>query len=333
MYTDLAGISTELPPNAVGDAMTLRNIGRIILDESSSDESLTTALDEFSQLCSHIGGVDPDRSFDAWADDCFLDAGIALNPQAAAHCVSDYRRSIIFIRAVNAAIEHLLQRLPSRPVRVLYAGCGPYATLLLPVLHRYRPEQLDLTLLDIHQCSLDSVAELLATLGLGEYGIHLHVADACVYQHPDAPHLVIAETMQKSLEAEPQVAVTENLGRQLHPNGIFIPERIDVSLCLASTSQRYLDCITVKPVLSLTVDCDQLTAPVTVQIPALREGHTRQPVLSTRITVYPGYCLEAGEAEITLHRGCDDIVDLQSGDRYHIGYERGQYPRFQVVRA
>ena len=39
--------------------------------------------------------------------------------------------------------------------------------------------------------------------------------------------------MQKSLEQEPQFAVTANLAPQLQANGIFIPQKVEVALCLA----------------------------------------------------------------------------------------------------
>ena len=69
--------------------------------------------------------------------------------------------------------------------------------------------------------------------GLQAHHIRYLQDDACRYRHPGKPHVVIAETMQKSLEQEPQFAVTANLAPQLHAKGIFIPQKVEVSLCPA----------------------------------------------------------------------------------------------------
>ena len=116
--------------------MTLISIADAILDETSSQGQLRRALDEFIQLCADISGIAPDRSFDSDAGDVLLASGVAINPNAAAHCVNDYRRSVVFIRGVYAAIRLARRQFAPAPLRILYAGCGPYATLLLPLLTR-----------------------------------------------------------------------------------------------------------------------------------------------------------------------------------------------------
>ena len=178
---------------------------------------MRAALDEFLNICAQVSGVTPNRSFNAWADDSFLPSGVAINPQAAAHCVTDYRRSVVFMRGLFTGLQCCLARFPGRPLRVLYAGCGPYATLMLPLLPRFKPGQLDVTVLDIHQRSLDSVQNLLRHFDLLAHPVHAVRADASSYRHSQPLHLVVAETMQKSLEQEPQLAVTCNLAPQHEP--------------------------------------------------------------------------------------------------------------------
>jgi hypothetical protein len=343
--------------------MRLQAICDTILSESSSPQQLRDALDKFAQLCSGIGGVVPDPCFDAWAEDSMLDSGVAISPQAAAHCVRDYRRSVMYIRAVNAAIHAAKDRFPGEPVKILYAGCGPYATLLLPLLGTFEPGELDLCLLDLHQRSLDSVRRLVTYFGFGTQRITTVQADACHYQHAEPVHLIIAEIMQKSLEQEPQFEITANLAPQLCDCGIFIPEKIEVQLCLADVdsemelfkrrqeidSQALVNAGRRYPLATLMrlvpgraatqrreAVLNQGTSklelpPVTAQIPPLDNADGFEAVMFTRIQVYAEYRLRDYEAEITLPARCAELSPLSSGACFEIGYQLGSYPRFNIA--
>ncbi len=337
--------------------MNIDAIGNCILDESRSDGDLRSALDAFAALCAEVSDIHPDPGFSAWAGDTLLDTGVAINPHAAAHCVMDYQRSVTYIRGVYAALVELRQRFPGETIEVLYAGCGPYATLLLPLLARFQPGDLSVQMLDIHQRSLDSVHKLLTHMGFGHRAITTLQADACRYQHPGKLHLVIAETMQKSLEQEPQVAVTANLAPQLTPGGIFIPQAIEVSLWLTPSPIRQADDATAKQKLRQPMDpgyrlatvftllpsqianklntaqcdarsCPTVLDPVTVLIPPLASLKQLTPTLITQITVFEDFTLGNYESEITLPMPCHGLPDLTEGDQLRVSYQLGSYPRF-----
>ncbi len=342
-------------------SVTLNAICRCILDESSSPHELRQALDSFVRLCGSVSDIHPDPSFSAWSDDALLSDGVAINPGAAAHCAVDYRRSVTFIRGVHAAMNALRLRFPDQSLIVLYAGCGPFATLLLPLLGRFRPGELDVTLLDVHQRSLDSVEALLAHFGLGAHGVRIQRDDACRYRHDRKLHLVIAETMQKSLEQEPQVAVTANLAPQLLPGGVFIPQHIEIELGLvdledekrlASQSAEIASAVlarrrtlgtvfalcpeTIKRrvrdfgygTLSTLLDADTTT----IGIPTLPPTGPVDAVLFTRVQVYERHRLGDYESEITLPRKCHELSPLVDGQRYRVSYQTGGYPRFHFTR-
>ena len=84
--------------------MKLKDIADTLLDEASPSAQLQAALNAFVQQCSAVGGVIPDRDFDAWAGDSLLQDGVAISPEAAAHCVHDTQRTVVFIRAAFAAV-------------------------------------------------------------------------------------------------------------------------------------------------------------------------------------------------------------------------------------
>ena len=297
-------------------------------------------------LCSEITNIRPDPSFDAWAEDSLLDNGVAINPQAAAHCAVDYERSVVFIRGVYAAINALRLRFADTPLEILYAGCGPFATLLLPLLGKFSPGELNLYLLDFHQRSLDSVKLLLSHFGFCAHAVQTIKADACNYKHAGKLHMVIAETMQKSLEQEPQFAVTANLAPQLWAKGVFIPQRIDVALCLADLekdTRRY----PLATVCTLSPECafeqmqlaqtnsdkirPQLESTV-VEIPRMADIARFDAALFTRICVFEQYRLKDYDSQITLPQKCHELLPLAGGERYRVSYQLGGYPKFNFER-
>jgi hypothetical protein len=315
---------------------TLNTIARCILDQDSTDAQLRAALDAFLEACSEVSGVQPDRSFSAWADDSFLPSGVAINPQAAAHCVTDYRRSVVFMRGLFAALQSCLERYPDRPLHVLYAGCGPYATLMLPLLSYFKPGELQVSLLDIHLRSLDSVQTLLRHFDLLTHEVHTVQADASRYQHPHPLHLIVAETMQKSLEQEPQVAVTCNLAPQLCEEGLFLPQRIDVDLVVSGETGKTQDSghhHRVARVFSLDAMSPPDLAPRQVELPAMPAAGAYNASLLTHIKVFGDYRLSPGEAEITLPRPCPEIQPLRPGETFEIAFQTGSYPGFTFAHS
>ena len=342
--------------------MKLKNIADTLLDEASPPAQLQAALNAFVQLCSAVGGVIPDRSFDAWAGDSLLQDGVAISPEAAAHCVHDTQRSVVFIRAAFAAIKTAKKRFANGPIDILYAGCGPFATLLLPILGRFNPEELTVHLLDIHQPSLDSVDSLIRHCGLRGHRISYIQADACHYQHPSNPHVIIAETMQKSLEQESQFAVTDNLAPQLQANGIFIPEIVEVALCLAKLEDETaafkrgdaLDpsalmeagnrhplatvlCLTPEHAPRLRQQASPSNGslalnPIHVTIPTTVHLDDFDPLLFTRVQAFEQHQLLDYESEITLPLRCSELMPLRAGDRYRIRLQIGRYPKFSITQ-
>jgi hypothetical protein len=334
----------------------------IILDDGSSAAATHAALDALADILSATSGITPDRSFDGWREDTRLDSGVAINPQAAAFCIKDYHRSVMFMRGVCAALELLQASMRDQPVRVLYAGCGPFALLLLPLLGKLAPGRLEIHFLDIHQHSLDSVAHLLVQLSLDQHNVNFIQADACHYQHHEKLHLIIAETMQKALEQEPQFAVTANLAPQLCKGGVFIPQKISVELCLAQLEQEAdvfeatgsinpealvasgkrhvlskLIALTPESTATLTAQItkDQTCSSQdielgTARIPAVENLASFDAALFTRIHVFGDYRLQDYDSQISLPAKCYELAPLHAGDVYAVSYQLGSYPRFNL---
>lgn len=159
-------------------------------------------------------------------------AGLAVSIEHAAHCLKDIMRTTRFLRGIYQAINDRLS--DNGPVRVLYAGCGPYATLLTPLTSQFTSDQVQFTMMDINSESINSTQLLYEKLALTDYLEDCLVADAT---SPDLTlrgdyDIIISETMAQALKVECQVPLTRNMVKYLGLNGTFIPQMISVDAYL-----------------------------------------------------------------------------------------------------
>jgi hypothetical protein len=223
------------------NSRSLKSITDEFLAPRQNPRKLRTAAKELYSLLSSLTGID-DRSDNAddW-NETSLPGGRAISPRDAARCVLDYGRTSKFLKGTHAAIIEAQKRFPDTTIEILYAGCGPFAPLVIPLTSRFSSDEVQFTLLDLHQRSLDAAQEIFQKLGLTSFVRNYVQGDAASYEHDanQTIHIVLAEAMQAALEKEPQVAVTLNLAPQICPRGIFVPERITVDACLADLSQEF----------------------------------------------------------------------------------------------
>lgn len=176
-------------------------------------------------------GCLPDSPF---SRESLLPSGKAISPLSAARCLWEYRRTAVFLQAMDRALRQAFERFPGERIHIMEAGCGPLAPLTLPFALRYPPERLCITLLDVHRSSLDAARRLAEVLGVKRSLRACLEADATTLrlESEARPHIIACELLLRALKREPQVAATRNLAPQLRPGGIFLPERIDVQACL-----------------------------------------------------------------------------------------------------
>lgn len=280
--------------------------------------------------------------------DSRLDAGRALAPSHAARCVQDVLRTARLAQAVAAAIEQRLRQRPDRPVRLLYAGCGPLAPLaLLPALGA--GPRVRLVLIDIHQQSLDCARHLFTRCGLADRIERSWCADATRLRLPARlrPDIVIVEAMQRALDHEPQLAIVANLLRQCAADVILVPEQVRVAAWLANPEREIgIDAVPQRFELGTLLELSAATVPH--WSPCLEAGAETLPPLDLRVpdTAPPGLSLmlrtrvDAGprlsfadyESGLTYPRFEFALGAIQPGDRLRFQYRLGNDPGFTVRR-
>jgi hypothetical protein len=206
----------------------------------NDDDRSRTAVAVLERLFRDITGVREDTVDPRDHSASLLAAGSACSPLDAGRCLLDVWRTAIYLRGVHGAIKEAQLRFPKEVIHVLYAGCGPFAPLCLPLLPLLAGEAVHFTLLDVHARAVESVRAILAALRLDGVKVDCLVCDATQYRNPDQRplHVVVSETMQRALEKEPQVAILMNTAPQLTPGGLMVPETIAVDAVLTDMSQE-----------------------------------------------------------------------------------------------
>lgn len=208
----------------------LSTITKEIIDSKGVHENVNAV----KKLSTFYNQITADSSaFDLTPDnEKYIAGGQALSTYHAAVCTDDYLRTCYFLKGMYKAITKLQSDFPSRRIKVLYAGCGPFATLLLPLLPLLEKDTIEAILLDINSSSIGSVKKLISILHLEDHNITMVETDATTYQKPEGWEidLFVSETMHYGLTAEPQVAITKNFIPQLLPHTVFIPNQIHIDL-------------------------------------------------------------------------------------------------------
>ncbi|HEY2093161.1 MAG TPA: hypothetical protein VGJ81_14855 [Thermoanaerobaculia bacterium] len=218
-------------------------------------------------------------------------SGVAIGAEDAAACAKDARRTAVFLRGIRDAIGEAQRRFPGERLNVVYAGTGPLATLVIPLLPFLSPDAVRFAFLDVHAEAIEAVCENLTRFALAGFALELRVVDATTYRCAYPVHLAIAETMQRALTIEPQVAVMRNFGSQLVPGGILVPERIVLDLGVADPAALFTS-----PAVRLGT-ITELASETTFRLPSLPPHY--RAVCIAEIDVFGTHRLRAFESGLT----------------------------------
>ena len=322
----------------------LRRLISILLDTGKPAMTLRPEVLEMTEILSRSQGMpvaDPEE--DIASGETRTESGLAISPTMAMMCADDYVRTIQFLRGTHDAIVERRGCVRDRPVRVLYVGCGPYATLAVPLLSVLSADEARFTLLDLHPESIASARRIVAAFGFDESIASFEVMDAASYcvcaEAP--PDVILMEIMQACLEAEPQVAISRHLLAQA-PAAILVPEEVRVDLRLIDPSVEfdlgYGDAVKRERVQVGTAfvlnresvlswheaDGERLPGGE-VTIPRSFEAR-HQPMLFTEIRVHGEHVLGEYASGLTLPRALAVEGAIRPGSRVRFHYELGNAP-------
>lgn len=241
-------------------------------------------------------------------------AGMSIAPRWAASCLDDMMRTQKFILGIRDAIEERLKLNSGKPVVVLYAGTGPFATLLTPLITVFTPAQLQMVLVEINPVSVLYLKKTIQHFGMDEYVIDVVQADAVTWIiSPEMqPDIIVSETMNNALQKEPQVSIVANLLSQCNRKPVLIPELIKVDVCLiGDTTKCPQDIQHLKTLIELDAKMavlinqnpqgiPALSQGITVSIPELPNAKYNQLVLCTFIRVFGQHSLGLNESGLTI---------------------------------
>ncbi|HEX6124292.1 MAG TPA: hypothetical protein VFZ23_02865 [Pyrinomonadaceae bacterium] len=321
----------------------LRRITQTLLDPLRSASSLRTEVLQLRSIFERAGGFMTDADADIASGETITDGGVAISPAMAAMCLDDFTRTVQFLRGVFDAITELRHRITDRPVRVLYAGCGPFAPLVVPVMSVLPSEAAQFTLLDIHEQSIVSAERVVRHLGLGDRVQAFVVADATRYRidHHSQPDLMIVEMMRAVLESEPQVAVTGHLLSEA-PGAMIVPQEVKIDLVLVDPSREHSvnetaparDRVPLRTVFYLGRDDlgSGSEGSVTVRIPDFDPNRYRLTLFTT-VEVYGDHMLKDYDSGITCPKKLRMDGEIRSGDEIEFTYETGRRPKLVAKRV
>lgn len=332
----------------------LNRLSQIILDEQATFDSLQQACLDFLALGEAITAIGEQSPGAEQLASKILPQGRAICPLNAALCAREFARTTQFVRGVHAALLEARQRFPGQVIHTLYAGCGPYATLILPLLAVLPREAFRFTLVDVQPLALQSAQKLIGHFGfdgfIREYALFDASGTELAAMQPF--HVALTETLNQAMDKEPQLAVSANLAKYLEPGGILLPECITVKAALIDSRREMtlfpaehqgemqplprrrlelgtlmsLDLAELKP-LRLQEHQEHLP-PITLEWPDQSVRGDMRLGLLTHIRVFGPHCLGCYDCSLTIPKYLRLSEPAGQAANLEFRYRLGSYPGF-----
>ncbi|NHN24730.1 hypothetical protein FIA58_003490 [Flavobacterium jejuense] len=328
----------------------LQKIGKIFTNDNNDFLEHTEAINQYKSIVHELSSLDNNNENNK--QDLYFNNGKAIGTTWAAMCLNDILRTKIFIKSIFKAIASL-QKKGKKPIHILYAGTGPFATLLLPILATYSPQKVKVTLVEINKESFNNMQQIIKKLGFDGHVVNYENKDATTLKiSSKLPiDIIVSETLQCGLVREQQVPITINLLNQVPQNTILIPEMVALDVCLINYNafeNKTLEtiesdyCIVLDRLIEINNKSnDELHYSLndtTTQVLAEKEI-TIYPemvklyetlMLTTRITVFENEMIQFNESGLTTPIYLDRFSDLKEKKTFKIAYKVDAEPGYII---
>ena len=329
---------------------TVQQIGKTFTKDENDFTELTQAIKDYKNIVEALATININDECNK--EDIYLNNGKAIGTTWAAMCLDDTIRTKMFVKGVFKAID-FLQKKQQNPIHILYAGTGPYATLILPILASYSAHEVKVTLVEINKESFDNMKQVIEKLGLDQHVITFENEDATKLKiNPNFPvDIIVSETLQCGLVKEQQVPITINLLNQVAKNTILIPELLALDVCLINYKafeNRTLNtiesdyCIVLDKLIEINnssnEELDFAINNTTTQILAEKEitidpeivASYETLTLVTRIKVFEEEIINLNESGLTVPIFLDRYSDLKEKKTFKISYKVDAEPGYVI---
>ncbi|VXB70676.1 conserved hypothetical protein [Flavobacterium sp. 9AF] len=327
----------------------LKEIGKTFSKDEINFLEIKEAIDEFKKIVTEISNLDLE---DELHKQCiYLTNGKALGTTWAAMCLDDIIRTKMFIKGIFKAIKKLQKQ--NKPIHIVYAGTGPYATLLLPALATFSPEEIKVTLIEINTESFNYMKKIIEKLGFEKHVISFENEDATTIKikNPGNVDMIVSETLQCGLIKEQQIPITINLLKQVPKKTVLIPEMLALDVCLLNfekfksnslitnenTYGHFLGRLieinnTANEKYNLQSDAkeSQILENKQFQIPQEKKQDFDAVALITRITVFENEKINLNESGLTLPILLNKHKDLSQLNTFTLSYKIDKVPGFTI---
>lgn len=310
----------------------IKTIADVFLEEEHDFLKISKAKNDYKEILNEFSNLDLEGEA---RNDLHFESGVAIGTTWAAMCLDDMLRTKLFVQGIFKAIENI-KKTKQKTIHIFYAGTGPYATLILPLLAYYTPKEIQFTLLEINPISFNTVKGLMDKLDCKEYIRSYEMEDATKYEFKDTDiDLLISETMLRALRREQQVPIVLNLIRQLPKETVLIPQKIEIGLAYhkSTLNEKYIQPL--DTIFSLTKESSDNLEMQNWQFPK-RYTELIAPnndyhylVFTTTIQVYDDVWIKLDESGLTTVEVLAQFENIEGFKQVETYYTIGKFPKFE----